>query len=432
MHARCVAVAFSGGRDSTALLHATLQAAQTLGIEVAALHVHHGLHADADAWLAYCRTVCARWARSSAAPLRFASAHLSGRPPAGQSVEAWARDERYRALAAMARQQQATLVLLAQHRRDQAETLLLQALRGGGVAGLAAMPAQTRRDGIVWARPWLGQPRETIEAYLRRHRLRFIDDGSNADPRFARNRLRAEVWPALLRAFEHAETTLSSAAARSAQASELLAEVAAEDLARMADDGGLDVAAWRRSSVARRRNALLEWLRRGGVVAATLVERLMDELPGASNARWPASAAAQLRLYRGRLSIEAAADARPAPAPETRLCITRPGSYALPGWRGRFIVRRVQGGGVVPALLARLRVVAREGGERFQFAPRSAPRALKKQFQALGVAAWQRDGPLLFAVDRLVYVPGLGIDARVRAGDGDEQFGLRWQLDAGR
>ncbi len=105
------------------------------------------------------------------------------------------------------------LVLLGHHRRDQAETLLLQALRGGGVAALSAMPKSVRRDGVTWARPWLEQPREAIEAYLRRHRLRWIDDDSNDDDRFARNRLRRRVWPALADAFTDAEGALAAAAA---------------------------------------------------------------------------------------------------------------------------------------------------------------------------------------------------------------------------
>lgn len=431
MGARCVAVAFSGGRDSTALLHATIRAARALDVEVLALHVHHGLHADADAWLEHCARQCSRWARNGA-PLRLAWVRLEGRPPKGDSVEAWAREARYRALSALAREHGATLVLLAQHRRDQAETFMLQALRGAGVAGLAAMPRLAERDGQQWARPWLGQPREAIEAYVRRHRLGFIDDGSNVDSRFARNRLRADVWPALASAFEHAESALAGAAASAAQADELLVEVAAQDLAALAQGRSLGIAGWRRLSSARRRNALLEWLRRGGAASAALLERLLRELPVAAAARWPAAGGIELRLYRGRLTIGAQPPAGDVTGPEDSLQIARPGSYPLPGWQGCLIVRRVQADGVAPALLGALLVTGRAGGERFQLAPHSTPRSLKKQFQALGVPAWQRSGPLLFAGGRLLFVPGLGIDARLRARPGEEQFDLRWQPDVRR
>ena len=133
MAARRVAVAASGGRDSTALLHATLRAAQPSGIEVLALHVHHGLHADADAWQAHVHAQARRWGAG------FDTRRLAGQPGPGDSVEAWARRGRYQALAEMARAAGCDLVLLAQHQRDQAETFLLQAMRGGGP--LASPPA---------------------------------------------------------------------------------------------------------------------------------------------------------------------------------------------------------------------------------------------------------------------------------------------------
>jgi tRNA(Ile)-lysidine synthase len=120
-----VAVAFSGGRDSTALLHATLRAARDGGVQVVALHVHHNLQPEADTWLAHAQQVCQRWSRG--APLRLLHRRLAGTPARGDSVEAWARRERYRALADMAHEAGAELVLLAQHRRDQAETFLLRA-----------------------------------------------------------------------------------------------------------------------------------------------------------------------------------------------------------------------------------------------------------------------------------------------------------------
>ncbi|HET7794176.1 MAG TPA: tRNA lysidine(34) synthetase TilS, partial [Rhizobacter sp.] len=191
---RCIAVAYSAGRDSTALLHAVVHAAAQQGAQVAALHVHHGLSPHADDWLAHASAQCERWARQGL-PVRLITHRLSGKPTRGESIEAWARQARYRALRQMAIEAGAKLVLLAHHQRDQAETLLLQALRGAGVAGLAGMPRNIEREGITWVRPWLDHPRERIEAYVRHHRLRYIDDDSNADARFARNRLRWQVWP---------------------------------------------------------------------------------------------------------------------------------------------------------------------------------------------------------------------------------------------
>lgn len=304
-----VAVAASGGRDSTALLHCTVRQAGELGLDVSALHVHHGLMAEGDAWLAQVRRQACRFGA------RFVCERLEGTPARGDSVEAWARKGRYAALARLARAEGCDLVLLAQHRRDQAETFLIQALRGGGAAGLAAMPAAVRRDGITWARPWLACPREAIDAYLRRHRLSYVDDPSNSDPRFARGRLRA-LWPALGDAFADAEATLSRAARRAADDAALVAEVAAEDLGALGALGAavapLPVAPWLRLSPARRVAALRLWLATvlSQPAPETLVRRLMDELPGRQLARWHAGDGEDLVLRRGRLAPEAAAARR--------------------------------------------------------------------------------------------------------------------------
>ena len=282
-------MAYSGGRDSTALLHATLVAAAPLGIDVVALHVHHGLSPHADAWLAHGGATCRRWARAGR-PIEFEATRVAGRPDRGDSVEAWARRARYGALREMAVRRGIDLVLLAHHRRDQAETFLLQALRGAGVDGLSAMPEQATREGVTWARPWLDVSRDAIDDYVRRHRLRHIDDDSNDDPRFARNRLRASVWPALLLAFPDAEASLADAARRAQDGAAALAEWASIDLASTGEGDALDVARWQALPAARRSNVLRAWLRQrtGRAPPATLIERLLAELGTTGSRRWPA------------------------------------------------------------------------------------------------------------------------------------------------
>lgn len=423
-------MAYSGGRDSTALLHATLQAAAGFGLQVRALHVHHGLSAHADEWLAHCAAQCERWARRGL-PVSFHVAHVELAPRRGDSLEAVARRARYAALRTMALAQGTRLVLLAHHRRDQAETLLLQALRGAGVAGLAGMPAQVERDGVTWARPWLARPREAIEAYLRRHRLRHVDDDSNDEPRFARNRLRLQVWPALVAAFPQAEAALADAATWAAQAAAGIADLAVEDLGRCADADGLDLKAWRTLPPHRAVQALRVWLKAAGAraVKASDVARLMAELPASGAARW-ALQGGELRRYRGRLSFAPASMAITL-LPETELSIARAGRYALPGWGGVLVVKAVREGGIALARLAALQLLPRLRAERFQLAAGRPPRSLKKQFQARAVPEWSRQGPLLHDADgRLLFVPGLGIDARALAAPGERQMALSWQ-DAG-
>jgi tRNA(Ile)-lysidine synthase len=425
-----IAVAASGGRDSTALLHCTVRQARALGVEVVALHVQHGLVAGAQHWSAQVSAQCRRWGAL------FLSTTLQSQPLRGQSTEAWARRERYRALAHMARQAHCGVVLLAQHRRDQAETWLLQALRGAGEEGLAAMPAQAHRDDVTWCRPWLQQPREAIEAYVRRHRLRFVDDPSNADTRLARNRLRHDVWPALAAAFADVETTLGAAAQKAQQGAALAREVAELDLPGLTQGPGLRVAAWCGLPEARRRNALRFWLaeRLDRSPPESLLRRLMDELPRARSAQWQAPGAV-LGLYRGLLrtrpsvSVPATATAVAAPLPEV-LDLSRPGRVALAAWQGHFVCRAVASGGVAATCLRAVTACARLGGEHFRLAQGASARSLKKQYQARAVPQWQRVGPLLVdAHGCVVFVPGLGPNADAVAPAGANQLELQWVPD---
>jgi len=429
-----VAVAYSGGRDSTALLHATLQGAAGSAVRVVALHVNHGLSAHADAWQAQCAAQCRRWSQRGHA-LGFVATRIEQRPAPGDSTEAWARGVRHAALQRMAAEQGASVLLLAHHRRDQAETLLLQALRGAGLAGLAAMPREAVRDGLTWARPWIDTPREAIEAYAKRHRLRWIDDDSNDDTRLARNRLRLRVWPALRDAFPDAEGALAQASTWAQEAMTIVDEVARSDLAGIATPAGLVLAAWAQLPDARRSLALRTWLRdvSGTAPSAALVMRLLDELPLARNgAMWPIGAG-WLRRVSNVLRHEPVSSAPASSSPpETTLAVRRAGRYALPGWGGSLQVERVRANGVPLAWLGHVELRPRAGGEQFQAGLGRPPRSLKKQYQSAGIVAADRQGPLLFSGGLLLFVPGLGIDARMLALPDQPQVALRWLPSEGR
>lgn len=428
MTAARVAVAYSGGRDSTALLHATLKAAGPLGITVVALHVHHGLMPNADAWLLHCRRRCARWARAGHR-LEFVSQRLTGSPSKGESIEAWARTGRYGALREMALVSRTNLVLLAHHRQDQAETFLLQAMRGGGMAGLSGMPRVIERQGLTWARPWLAQPREAIDAYVRRHRLGHIDDDSNGDERLARSRLRHLVLPTLAQAFPQAEQAMAMSAGWAHEASVCLGELAKLDLAVIANDRGLQIVPWSALSVERRSNALRHWLQQTapGSVSAALTRRLLVEIPDCTHGRWLV-AGGELHSRRGLLSFKPAALAtgeREALL-ESTLQVSAEGAYALPGWGGVLRATPARRSGIGLAALRRIQLLPRSGAEQFQIGPGRPPRSLKKQYQSAGVPADRRGGPLLYSEGRLLFVPGLGVDARAMAAPGDAQMTLEW------
>ena len=219
---QCLGVALSGGADSSALLLAAQ--AQWPG-RIQALHVHHGLQGAADDFAAHCSALCTHLG----VPLQVSRVDARHRP--GQSPEDAARQSRYRALAQAAQQQRLAAVLLAQHADDQVETLLLALSRGAGLPGLAAMPAQFNRHGMRFWRPLLAVPGPAIRQWLVQQGVAWVQDPSNGDERYTRNRIRSQLLPALEACFPQFRTTLARSAAHAAQAQELLQQLAEQDLA---------------------------------------------------------------------------------------------------------------------------------------------------------------------------------------------------------
>jgi tRNA(Ile)-lysidine synthase len=264
-----LAVAYSGGADSTVLL---LAAAQRWPGRVQAIHVNHGLQAAADGFAAHCAASCER----IGVPLhvrRVAAHHARGESP-----EDAARTARYAALAAIALEQGLGCVLLAQHADDQAETLLLALSRGAGLPGLAAMPASFERHGMRFLRPLLAQPGAPLRQWLRAQAIAFVDDPTNADTQYTRNRIRHRLLPALDEAFPRFRETFARSARHAAQAQALLAEVAGQDLAAMGGEPAL--ASLQALSRPRQANLLRHWLRtaHGAPASAAQLDELLDQV----------------------------------------------------------------------------------------------------------------------------------------------------------
>ncbi|WP_367067994.1 tRNA lysidine(34) synthetase TilS [Oryzisolibacter sp. LB2S] len=268
-----LAVALSGGADSTALL---LASARRWPGQVHALHVHHGLQAAADDFERHCAALCARLQ----VPLTVR--RVDARHAPGQSPEDAARQARYKAFEAMALDSQAQsaiqTIALAQHADDQVETLLLALSRGAGVAGLAAMPAQWQRGGLHWCRPLLGVAGADVRAWLRAQGEPWVEDPTNSDERYTRNRIRHRLLPALQQAFPQFRDTFARSCAHAAQADELLQELAVADLA--ATGRPPRIAALRLLSRARQANVLRHWLRsdHGTTPSAAQLDALLRQI----------------------------------------------------------------------------------------------------------------------------------------------------------
>jgi tRNA(Ile)-lysidine synthase len=264
-----IAVAYSAGADSTALL---LAANARWPGRVVALHVHHGLQAAADGFEAHARGFCTRHA------IALHVAHVDARAAAGQSPEDAARGARYAALSRLAREAGAAWVLLAQHLDDQAETVLLALSRGAGLPGLAAMPEVFERGGVHFGRPWLGVPGAGLREALTSLGETFVEDPSNADVRFTRNRIRHGLVPTWQAQFPGYREALARSAGHAAQAQRLLDELAASDLATVGEPPA--IAALQALSRDRQANLLRHWLRRAHGVApsAAQLSELLDQI----------------------------------------------------------------------------------------------------------------------------------------------------------
>lgn len=267
-----VAVAYSGGADSTALLVAC---ARKWPGQVRAIHVHHGLQAAADTFEQHCSDAC----RQFGVPV--ALRRVDARHAPGQSPEDAARRVRYDTLTSVLQQEWGGAVkdiALAQHADDQVETMLLALSRGAGLAGLAAMPARWQRGGIAWHRPLLAVPGAAIRQWLADEGIGWIDDPSNANTAFTRNRIRLQLLPALAQAFPQFRDTFARSAGHAAQAQQLMEEVADQDLA--ASGAPPEIKLLQQLSRARQANALRRWLQRDHATSASAaqLEELLDQV----------------------------------------------------------------------------------------------------------------------------------------------------------
>ena len=270
-----LAVALSGGADSTALLSLC---AQRWPGQVLALHVNHGLQAAATAFETYCQALCAQLK----VPLRVA--RVDARPSPGQSPEDAARRARYQALKALSLENHQGLAIesiaLAQHADDQVETVMLALSRGAGLAGLSGMPAHWQRDGLHYHRPLLQVPGADLRSYLQSVGLGFVTDPTNADEHYTRNRIRARLLPAWEAAFPAFRDTIARSAAHAAQAQALLDEVAAQDLSTLRADAGVSLSGLQTLSTARQAHVLRHWLKldHACTPSAAQLEALMKQI----------------------------------------------------------------------------------------------------------------------------------------------------------
>jgi tRNA(Ile)-lysidine synthase len=411
-HARLV-LGLSGGLDSTVLLHVLLALRDQHPFELRAVHVHHGLSPHADAWADFCTRLCTAHAvQSSIHHVKIARDDAAG-------IEAAARRERQRIFAAL----DADFLLTAHQRDDQAETFLLQVLRGAGPKGLAAMAELQPRPGWRPAqlRPLLGVARAALQDYAQSHDLDWVDDESNRDTRYRRNALRQQVMPLLAAHFPGSGATLARAAALQADAADLLDDLARLDAAEAIAADRLDCAALVRLSTPRARNLLRYFIEQHGQPMPSV--RRLDE---ALHQLRDAQADARVRVRLGAVEVwrfRGGAYLVPlAPATVQPVVWQGEASLWVPAAGVSVQMEVVIGAGLKRDALAAGEVTlgVRQGGERLRLHAGGPHRSLKNLLQEHAIPPWQRDRlPLLWCDGRLAWAAGIGLDADLLASPGE-------------
>lgn len=417
---RRLCVGLSGGLDSVVLLHLLHGLREQAGFALSAVHVHHGLSPHADAWAESCRRLCADWQ----VPLVVSRVHIDRKDRRG--LEAAARAARYAVFA----QQACDAIVLAQHRDDQAETVLHQLLRGAGVKGLAAMPPVRPLDSgpLHLLRPLLGLDRAVLAAYAELHGLVWVEDESNLDPGYSRNYLRHHVLPAIERRFPAYRDTLARAARHFADCDQLLDELAREDAGHAMADGGLRVSALAALSPARARNLLRHYLIDQGWPAPPadwLDEALAQLLTARPDAELRLKLSGRsLARYRDRIHVLEAA-----PAVETgEWSWQGEAVLPLPGL-GQLEFTAAWGEGISQArLIAPVTVRLYPGAGQIRPDCKRPRRSVKNLLQELAVPPWQRRQlPALYCGGQLVWLAGVGIDCTSQAGPDEPGWLISWR-----
>ncbi len=427
-----IALAFSGGLDSTVLLHLASAACKQRGIKLFVFHVHHGLSPNADHWLEHCE------AQARQAGLAFVTRHVHINPHDKLGIEQAARLARYHALADMCNTNDVPLLLTAHHQDDQTETVVLQLLRGAGLPGLSAMATLQFENallgaGIALARPLLGVTRAHLELWAAMNSIKHIEDESNDDLRFRRNHVRHKLMPLLEQEMPGVQKSMARSARHLQTAQRLLDELAAMDSQSCGDGSSLVIEQLRKLNDKRLDNLLRYWLRCCGAdhyPSDAQLYQLRQQMLRARVDAHPLLSLCGLTLERHAGHLLAR---RVEPAPQalpSEILVRWQGEpeIAIPAWRGRLVFETAVGPGLdrVKLLKGPLRLRPRSGGERLKLDPKRPSRTLKNLFQESDVPARERVWlPLLYLGDELVFAAGLGMD--VRAGRASEGICLRWQ-----
>ena len=419
---KSMTVALSGGIDSVVLLHLLHQLQKTKNFTLKASHVHHGLSKNADKWVKFCEKLCTKLS----IPLDVNYVNLPQKKSLG--IEGDARQLRYEKLL----QSKTDLVVLAHHEDDQAETFLLQLIRGAGVKGLSSMAHfdATRR---LW-RPLLNASRIDIESYAKKHKLKWIEDESNQNIDFDRNFIRSKVLPILKNRFNHIIKVISRSSSHLAEAQHLLDDLAKMDLKSHLKsinyNHKLQVKALNKLSNSRAKNALRFWLEINDQMMPSkdLLDELLRQVLTAkkdATIKIHLSKDFEIRRYRDEIYI---ASKKQKNLKNYEIIWAGESEIILPNGQ-KLIFKKVKGRGINLKFLSnqKLKIRNRQGGESFKPDSKRPTKKIKQLLQESDLPPWERENlPLIFVGDDLAFIPNFGIDQKYQVKP--QEIGLKIEL----
>lgn len=428
-----IAVAYSGGLDSAALLHLSSGYARAQGLELVAFHIHHGLSANADHWLAHCEREC------SALGVRFEARFIQVEAMKRDGVEQAARTRRYAALGELCRDHDVRVLLTAHHQDDQAETVLLQLLRGAGLAGLSGMAKMNDASSLLGpsspalARPLLETTRAEIEEFVARRGIRHVEDESNEDTRYSRNALRHKIAPVLDAHFPSYQRCLARAAEHAQAAQRLLGELAVLDWQTCGSGERIDLVSFKGLGEDRQDNLLRYWFSRHGarMPSTAWLEEAKAQLLGACDDAQVrvVHPDCEIRRHRGKAFLISRQDSAPKGATPQVFHWKGESSIAFKEFGGTLYFDAADEGVNVDWLAAQvLEIRCRQGGERLKLAADRPTRSLKQHYQALDIPAWERQRlPVILAQGRLIWAAGIGMNHGAIPLGQHDLVRLRWE-----
>lgn len=416
-------VAYSGGMDSHVLLHGLVEIRSELTADIHAVHVNHGLQSHAQQWAEQCTKYCA------GCDIPITVLEIDASSEKGESPEAAARSSRYQAISEL--MQEGDILLTAHHSDDQAETVLLQLLRGSGPSGLAAMPMINGFGPGFHARPLIAYSRDDLTEYANQHQLEWVEDFSNNDISYDRNFLRHEVIPLLKQRWPSLDKTISRSASHCAEAQQLINEAARGDLENLDihADNSISIDALSTLPPPRIRAVIRTWVKDAGLQLpdTTRLDRVLLEMMTARDDRnpvveWPG---VELRRYRDRIFV------MPALEPLDRAVEIEwdgQSELVLPSGLGTISIQKSEHGIPLESWNSgQITVGFRSGGERCKPIGRDGSKSLKNLFQEQGIPPWERDRIPLVSIDgRLVAVGDLWVCSGLDSPVSGETIRLKW------